>query len=350
MGSRRVRARAAVGALIIVILAAVVVVTTTRAHARRGSSAGSAAVPAQRPRLIRSHPVAVPLVKAMPLTPQTVGLPAGHGPRAAATVGLPQAPVAGWRAVYAEAFPRPEWTAPGGFAGCAWHGTVLTSTCSRLPSAARARWFAFPDGSTSSMSEGVFEPSRVLSIGAAGMRFQLPGSAQDLELAGAVPKIGVGASNALTSALYVVRFRAERVAGYDFVFNLWPPDNDISRSGYIQFPTGSMADDIQALVYDPGHRRPPGSVYDPFHPLASDWDSGTAFAGWHTAVIERTRARIEFFLDGRPIGVDDQAVPTAPLMLMLQTTPQVDQARTLTGGHIDVSWLKVYVPKAGARA
>jgi hypothetical protein len=347
----------------VAVVAAIVLAVTGCGH--QSSHAAKAASTATKSSAARSSPVhnrvpaastvTKPAAQSGPVhhsvpaaTPQTVGLPTSHSPAAEASVPVPQGSVTGWRPVFSENFPRSEWAPSKAFSSCAWSGLVTMSSCSMLPSRARDRWFAFPDGSESLLSEGLFEPSRILSIGQGGLNFRILGSAQPLTFAGAIPKLGVNASNTLKAGLYVIRFHADRVPGYDFVFNLWPPNNDISRFGYIQFPTGSLADNIQALVYDPGHRQTAGTIYDPQQPLANDWDTGVLFSGWHTAVIERTATKIEFYLDGRPFGIDNTAVPRAGLMLMLQTTQQNDQAASTTGGQVSVAWLKVYAPAAHA--
>jgi hypothetical protein len=341
MSSHRVGVRLFVMALVVIAVVMVLISTSggrsERIHPHTQVRPGRLRAPGPTGRQLMASPPS--------MTAQTVGLPTSSSPRAEEDVPLPRGVIPGWRPVFAEDFPASEWAPSAAFGSCVWHGLVTMSVCSNLPVAARGRWFAFPDGSASLLAAGVFEPSQVLSIGRGGLTFRLPSASQNLELAGAIPKLGLTPVDTLTSGLYVIRFHADRVPGYDFVFNLWPPDNDIRRTGYIQFPTGSLADNIQALVYDPGHRRT-GNIYDPLHPLASDWDTGKRYVGWHTAVVERTRNKIEFYLDGQPIGIDNQAVPRSPLMLMLQTTPQDEQARTVTGGHISVRWLEIYRPRA----
>jgi hypothetical protein len=272
-------------------------------------------------------------------TVETAGVPTSRSAYAEAHVPMPQS-ITGWRRVFADDFASDEYARRGAFKTCVWGRTLRDSTCAGLPSSAAARWFAYPDGDNSTGSGGTFEPSNSLAIGPAGLSFYLHAENGVNQLAAAIPKLQRSASSTRTTGLYIVRFHADSVNGWDFVINLYPPGNNVSRDGLISL-TGPLDGHIMGLVDDPGSRRIPGTVYDPSNPQAQLWDTGRAFTGWHTAVIERTPTRIEFYLDGAPTAVDDTAVPRAPLRFVLQSYAAAAKTSTASG-HVTVSWVQIY--------
>ena len=138
---------------------------------------------------------------------------------------------------------------------------------------------------------------------------------------------------------YAMRFRADSLVGYKAAYLLWPQSEQWPRDGEIDFPEGDYDRTISAFMHRQGATS--GSDQDAFSTSAT-------FGPWHTAVIEWTPTRCEFFLDGASIGAATARIPNTPMRLQIQSETRIISTPppTSTDGHVLIDWVAVwaYVP------
>ena len=123
-------------------------------------------------------------------------------------------------------------------------------------------------------------------------------------------------ANSLLYGRYSVRYRADALPGFKTAWLLWPDSGVWPRDGEVDFPEGDLAKIIYGAVhYDRNGR-------DAFEKL----DSDQYVTSWHVATMEWSPGRVEFFLDGRSLGVSTRR-PTTPMHLILQTESCLTGAR-----------------------
>ena len=83
----------------------------------------------------------------------TSAAPSGASTARASAVPMPTGDLPGWHQIFADDFPTD--VPVGGFSGCD-QGTVRS--CSGLPSAVQAKWWAYPDGWKDTSGLGVYMP------------------------------------------------------------------------------------------------------------------------------------------------------------------------------------------------
>ncbi len=148
-----------------------------------------------------------------------------------------------------------------------------------------------------------------------------------------MPKIRDGNSgNGMVQGAYVVRFRADAVPGYKAAFLLWPESQHWPQDGEIDFPEGTLTEDITANMHWQGGTSIVSRDFYGTH---------VTFPRWHTAVTEWTRNRCEFFLDGRIIGVSTARIPDTPMYWVLQVETMGSPTHS---GHLYVDWAAAYKP------
>ncbi|WP_411374057.1 glycoside hydrolase family 16 protein [Arthrobacter sp. MPF02] len=132
---------------------------------------------------------------------------------------------------------------------------------------------------------------------------------------------------------YSVRFKADSLPGFKVAWLLWPVSKNWPQDGEIDFPEGDLSKVVYAALHgvtSEGHK------FDVFRPEVP-------FTTWHVATTEWSPGRIEFFLDGKSIGVATSMVPDKPMRYLLQTEscltgcPAPD-----TRGHVYVDWVSIW--------
>ena len=141
-------------------------------------------------------------------------------------------------------------------------------------------------------------------------------------------------ANSMLHGRYSVRYRADAIHGFKTAWLLWPDSGVWPRDGEVDYPEGDLASIIYGAVHFVRNGR------DAFEKL----DSDQSVTSWHVATMEWSPGRVEFFLDGRSLGVSTKA-PTTPMHLILQTES------CLTGcpapgatGHVSLDWISIWVP------
>ena len=139
--------------------------------------------------------------------------------------------------------------------------------------------------------------------------------------------------NSLVYGRYSVRFKADVLPGFKLAWLLWPDSKLWPQDGEIDFPEGDLGKVIYAAVHgieDGEHRN---EVLRPNQP----------YGDWHIATTEWRADGIEFFLDGRSLGISKRFTPTKPMHYILQTescSPTCPLPETK--GHVLVDWVSIW--------
>jgi hypothetical protein len=234
----------------------------------------------------------------------------------------------GWKHVFVEDFSAGD-VALGGFPGPLYS----------------ARWSAgYKDGTPDTAGQKNrgktgYYPSKVLSVHNGTLDWYLHSENGITMGAAPMPKISNASSNparanSLLYGRYSVRYRADALPGFKTAWLLWPDSGVWPRDGEVDYPEGDLA----TIIYGAVHYERSGR--DAFEKI----DSDQFVTSWHVATMEWSPGRIEFFLDGRSLGVSYKA-PSVPMHLILQTES------CLTGcpapsekGHVSLDWISVWVP------
>ncbi|MEI6622988.1 MAG: glycoside hydrolase family 16 protein, partial [Actinomycetes bacterium] len=67
---------------------------------------------------------------------------------------------------------------------------------------------------------------------------------------------------------------------------------------------------------------------------------------WHVYETAWSPGKVEFFVDGVSIGSSTTNVPTTAMHWVLQMETQISSTAppTTAQGHVQIDWVKVYVP------
>jgi hypothetical protein len=206
-----------------------------------------------------------------------------------------------------------------------------------FPTAVAAAWTAYPNGWHDTSGNGTYAPE-IVSIHDGLMDIHVRSAGGQHKVAAPIALLpGSTDGTGQLYGRYAVRFRAEPVRGYKTAWLLWPQSEAWPRDGEIDFPEGALDDTIRGYV----HRRGASTGAD-----QERFSTRATFADWHVAVIEWTKDRCVFLLDGRTIGETTTRVPDTAMRWVLQTETQ------LTGGpppddaegHVLIDWVAVWAP------
>jgi hypothetical protein len=250
---------------------------------------------------------------------------------------MPVGDIAGWHQVFSDDFTT---SVPvGGFSGCTYPSpNVVADSCSGLPPAVAAKWWAYPDGWKDTSGNGTYSPSKVLSIQNGVLNYYVHTENGVHMVSAPVPRIPGGVNNGgLQYGRYVVRFRADSLHGYKTAWLLWPDSNVWPQDGEIDFPEGNLDSTFSAFMH--WMNGTSGSSQDAYPTTAT-------YSTWHTAVIEWTPTATRFILDGNVIGTSYSNIPSTPMHWVLQTETALDGTvpSDSTAGNVQVDWVAVYTP------
>ena len=202
-----------------------------------------------------------------------------------------------------------------------------------FPLAVSSQWGAYPEPWRDTSRNGLYSPTRTVSIQNSMMDIWLHTENGVHLVAAPIPQLPGG--TAQLYGRYAVRFRADPVDGYKTAWLLWPQSNVWPRDGEIDFPEGELDGTISAFMHRQGAAV--GSDQDAF-------STGARYGDWHTAVIEWSPAAVTFYLDGAVIGQSTSRIPSTPMHWVLQnetsltSTPPADSAQ----GHVQIDWVAVW--------
>jgi hypothetical protein len=210
----------------------------------------------------------------------------------------------------------------------------------RFPSAVAHAWGdSYPDGWPDTSRNGVYMPSKVVSISNSVMNLRLHTENGIHMVAAPVPTIPAapGSEGGLLYGRYVVRFRADAVPGYKTAWLLWPDPKNWPEDGEIDFPEGDLSGDIGGFVHYQGGTS--GSDQAAF-------DTDATYTRWHTATITWLPSRVTFQLDGTTLGTVTSRIPNTPMHWVIQTETSIGAAppASSAAANVQIDWVAVYTP------
>jgi hypothetical protein len=206
-------------------------------------------------------------------------------------------------------------------------------------SAYASRYLAYGGGDRDSSGRGSYDPGRVLSVHGGMLDYWLHSENGTPLVAALVPvwKCTTGFScGGQAYGRYVVRFRADPLAGYKTSWLLWPDSNAWPDDGEIDFPESGSS--LNGTIYGALH-----FAGDGFDDL--DWfDTGVTYKRWHTAEVQWTPGRVLFLLDGKVVHVTARGVPSNPMHWVLQTETSTNGSvpSPKASGHVYIDSIKAY--------
>jgi beta-glucanase (GH16 family) len=133
---------------------------------------------------------------------------------------------------------------------------------------------------------------------------------------------------------YEVRFRSSLPAtGWKVAWLQWPASGVWPRDGEIDFPEGNLTGTIYAFM----HRQNGTSGGD-----QDVYATGTTFVDWHTAVLEWTPTRCEFYLDGTSIGRSTSRIPNTPMHWVIQSETALDGSIPAAEAAMQIDYLAAW--------
>ncbi|MBT2567178.1 glycoside hydrolase family 16 protein [Arthrobacter sp. ISL-85] len=241
---------------------------------------------------------------------------------------MPTADLPGWKQVFSEDFTGGD-VSVGAFPGPVYSPRWSENYIDGTPDTAAQQQPS--DARTSG-----YYPSKVLSVHDGVLDMYL--HSEDGVAMGAAPspKLG-GASqrpfNSLVYGRYSVRFKADVLPGFKLAWLLWPDSKQWPQDGEIDFPEGDLSKVIYAAVHGVEAGEHQSDVFRPNEP----------YGDWHIATTEWRADGIEFFLDGKSLGVSTRFIPTKPMHYILQTescSPTCPLPQTK--GHVLVDWVSIW--------
>lgn len=298
-----------------------------RSGADPGSQITDTAEPATDDPTRALEPSAAPEVS-QEINPSTASGPSRAADPTAASEAMPTADLPGWKHVFAEDFT--EGNVPlGGFPGPVYSSRWSENYADGTPDTAAQQQ---PKGARTSG----YYPSKVLSVHDGVLDMYLHSENGVAMGAAPSPKLD-GASqrpyNSLVYGRYSVRFKADALAGFKLAWLLWPDSKQWPQDGEIDFPEGDLSKVIYAAVHgvEAGEHR--SDVFRPAQP----------YGDWHIATTEWRADGIEFFLDGKSLGISTRFIPNKPMHYILQTescSPTCPLPET--NGHVLLDWVAIW--------
>jgi len=229
---------------------------------------------------------------------------------------MPAADLSGWRLLFNDDFD-------------------VTVTPGTFPGAVAAKWSAYPTPWRDTSKNGVYSPD-IVSFHDGLMDIHLHTNNGVHQVAAPVPLIpGEAGWAGQLFGRYAIRFRADPVPGYKTAWLLWPVSETWPRDGEIDFPEGNLTGTINGFVHRQGATR--GSDQNIFR-------TRETYADWHTAVIEWTPERVEFFLDGASIGKATSRIPNTVMRWVIQTETVLSGGAPehTAEGHVYLDWVAIW--------
>lgn len=207
----------------------------------------------------------------------------------------------------------------------------------------RPKWSAgyrdgTPDTAGKEGKESGYYPSKVLSVKDGVLDWYL--HSEDGVSMGAAPRPrfpnkaeNPERDNSLLYGRYSVRFKADSIKGYKLAWLLWPNSDRWPQDGELDFPEGDLSESIKGAVHFRSNNPADFKLFD----------ADATFRQWHVATTEWKPGKVEFFLDGRSIGVATKNVPKTPMHLILQTESCLPKCpKPGTEGHVQLDWIAVW--------
>jgi hypothetical protein len=250
---------------------------------------------------------------------------AGDSSLAPIAQALPVGDLPGWKQIFTEDFTSGD-VPIGGFPGPLYAAKWSSNYIDGTPDTAGQIY----------KSKSGYYPSKVLSIHDGVLDMYLHSEKGVSMGAAPAPKVVENQPRPFNGQLYgrySVRFKAEAPSGFKTAWLLWPDSGKWPLDGEIDFPEGDLSGNFFAAMHG---AEPSGSVIDVF-------ETGSSYSAWHIATTEWSPGRVEFFLDGRSVGVSKTAIPNKSMHYLLQTESCLPTC-PLTGvsGHVYIDWVAIW--------
>jgi hypothetical protein len=209
-----------------------------------------------------------------------------------------------------------------------------------FPSAVSDKWSAYPDGTKDTSNNGTYEPDQVTSVQNGILNVHLHTQNGTHMVAALLPKLpgAPGREGGLQYGRYVIRFKADTIAGYKVAWLLWPDSENWPYDGEIDFPESNLDGTINAFMH---HQDGTSSSDQDAYP------TNARYSSWHTAVIEWLPTRVTFILDGNVIGNSTARIPNTPMHWVIQTETALGGSvpSDSIAGNVQIDWVAVYSPE-----
>ncbi len=264
--------------------------------------------------------VAPPVVTPAPPAPVPAAVASSPVPVGASGVSMPVGNLPGWNQIYSNDFTQ----------------TVALGNPASV--------FGFSDygvmGDTS--GNGLRDTADTVSEGGGLLDVWVHTNSSGQHLAATLLPVGNGVTqdHGQLYGTYSFRMRADPVAGYKFVFILWPDSGRWPGDGEIDFPE---ADLTATAIGGATHYQGGSNGND------QDWwaTPGYNFQQWHTYTIQWTASALSYFIDGTLTHTTSTRVPNTPMHPVIQVETVTDGSPAPSGsaqGHVQFDSLVAYAP------
>lgn len=269
---------------------------------------------------------------------------------------LPKGDLPGWKQILADDFDEYGEVPVGSFSDCGHNqDNYKEAYCSGLTGKLKERWWAYPNGWPDTAKQrnyplgGVYNPEETVSIKDGMLQVKMFNRDGENQVAALVPKATVGQ----TYGRYVIRFKTETTPGYKLAWLLWPDKNESCLSCEIDFPELELDSEISGFMHYKQQSENEEHKQDVF-------PTGEKYGEWHTAVIEWSPGKVEFFLDGKKvkgknpnwedIEASTENVPDQPMSWVIQSESALDDraknnevvAKENSSTTILIDWVAAY--------
>jgi hypothetical protein len=214
-----------------------------------------------------------------------------------------------------------------------------------FPAAVSSKWSAYPSPWRDSSKNGMYAPTKVVSISGGVLNKYIHTDANGQPLVAALlPKVPGSSKYGQDYGRYAVRFRADKLDGYKMAWLLWPDSEVWPRDGEIDFPEKNFASStVEGFV----HRQGATSGSDQYATKAP-----MDINQWHTTVIEWSPNLVRFLLDGVEIGRTTERIPNTAMHWVIQTETMITSVMPspAVAGNVQIDWVAAwqYDPTATA--
>ena len=278
----------------------------------------------------------------------------------------PRGDLSNWQQVFVDDFDEYGNLPVGSFSDCNHNANDFKQAyCGGLKEPLRSRWWAYPKGWPDTARQrkytvsGQYNPDETVSIEDGKLKVVMKSDGKENQVAALVPKATVGQ----TYGRYAIRFKTETTPGYKIAWLLWPDNEKTCDKCEIDFPETELDRTIVGYMHHKSGQ--PESEDDKKNSkvIQDYYVTDQKPSEWHTAVIEWSPGKVEFFLDGKKlqgknpqgetISASTQNVPDQPMTWVIQSESALDDrarneevvAKENSTATILIDWVAAYTYK-----
>ena len=278
----------------------------------------------------------------------------------------PRGDLSNWQQVFVDDFDEYGNLPVGSFSDCNHNANDFKQAyCGGLKEPLRSRWWAYPKGWPDTARQrkytvsGQYNPDETVSIEDGKLKVVMKSDGKENQVAALVPKATVGQ----TYGRYAIRFKTDSTPGYKIAWLLWPDNEKTCDKCEIDFPETELDRTIVGYMHHKSGQ--PESEDDKKNSkvIQDYYVTDQKPSEWHTAVIEWSPGKVEFFLDGKKlqgknpqgetISASTQNVPDQPMTWVIQSESALDDrarneevvAKENSTATILIDWVAAYTYK-----